>query len=392
MCTRFSELKPMVKQIETFLNRPTRAEISLTNLRNNLEVVRSLISPGTSIMAMIKANAYGHGISRVARELVARGVSHLGVAYLEEARFLREEGITAPVCVLGAINTTQIAQFIEYSIEITSSSLDKSRAISRIAGDLGMNAMVQLKIDTGMERIGVHWYNAERFIGETLSLPNIDLRGIFSHFAKADTDRSFTLEQLRRFGEIVEYMDKWSILPPHVHIANSAGIMEFPESHFNMVRPGIMLYGYDPTGYRPERDFSGRRLLPVMTLKTKVSYFKVVPANTGISYGHRHVTERQTRIVTLPVGYGDGYNRLLSNRGEVVIRDGTYPVVGTVCMDQTMVDIGPDGTAYNGDDVLLFGSMDGRSIPLESLCDRIGTITYELLCNISPRVPRIYIE
>ena len=157
-----------------------------------------------------------------------------------------------------------------------------------------------------------------------------------------------------------------------------------------MVRPGIMLYGYNPNGYLPDRTFDDKKFKPVMTLKTKVSFFKVVPAHTGISYNHTYLTNDQTRIVTLPVGYGDGYFRLLSNKGEVIIRGKKYPVVGSVCMDQCMVDIGMDGTAYNGDDALLFGEMDGFTIPLESICDKIGTITYEFLCGISSRVPRIY--
>jgi alanine racemase len=157
-----------------------------------------------------------------------------------------------------------------------------------------------------------------------------------------------------------------------------------------MVRPGIMLYGYNPNGYLPDVTFDGKKLKPVMTLKTKVSFFKVVPAHTGISYNHTYITNDQTRIVTLPIGYGDGYFRLLSNKGMVIIRGNKYPVVGSVCMDQCMVDIGMSGTAYNGDDVLLFGNMDNFTIPLESLCDKIGTITYEFLCGISSRVPRIY--
>jgi len=177
-----------------------------------------------------------------------------------------------------------------------------------------------------------------------------------------------------------------------VHIANSGGIINHPESHYTMVRPGIMLYGYNPNGHLPEVRFGERALRPVMSLKTKVAYFKVVPPDTGISYNHAYRTKEQTRIVTLPAGYGDGYSRLLTNRGEVLIRTRRHPLVGTICMDQMMADIGPDGVAYNGDDALLFGEMDGVSIPLESLCGKIGTITYEVLCGISARVPRIYLQ
>jgi alanine racemase len=378
--------------IETYQRRPTRAEISLGRIRNNFEVVRSLVGPKVKIMAMVKSNAYGHGIKTVSETLLASGADYLGVAYLEEAVYLRRCGITSPILVCGAINTDQIEDFLTYDIEITSSSLDKSRAISAVAKRLGKKAKVHLKIDTGMERIGVHWYNAEKFIGNTLELSNISVTGIFSHLAKAESDRDFTETQISRFKRVADIMDKRNALPEMVHLANSAAIIRTPHSYFNMVRPGIMLYGYNPFGLDPNRDFSGRKLLPAMSLKTKVSYFKVCPPGTGISYNHSFITPKQTRIVTLPVGYGDGYNRLLSNRGEVAIRGTYHPVVGAVCMDQTMVDIGMDGTAYNGDEVLLFGEMDGSSIPLESLCDKIGTITYELLCNISLRVPRLYTE
>jgi len=263
--------------------------------------------------------------------------------------------------------------------------VDKSRLISTTAIAMGKTARVHLKIDTGMERIGVHWYNAEAFIDKTLALPGISVDGVFSHLAKADTDGPFTLEQIARFSAIVERMDKARHLPPLVHLAHSEGIIQYPSSHFNLVRPGIMLYGY-----ASQKDFGERQLRPVMSLLTKVSFFKVVPAGAGISYNHTARASQQTRVVTLPIGYGDGYNRLLSNRGEVVIRGVRHKVAGNVCMDQTMVDIGPHGTAYNGDDVLLFGEQGGQSVSLEALCTTIGTIPYEVLCMIADRVPRLY--
>lgn len=382
----------MNKRIETYNNRPTRAEISFNNLRNNLSIVRSWISPDVKIMAMVKANAYGHGLNEISSELLKQGVEYLGVAFLEEGVYLRKCGITAPIVVIGAINTDQIADFINHNVEITSSSIDKSLAIAAVAKDLRKKAKVHLKIDTGMERIGVHWYHVQEFIQRSFELDSISIKGICSHFAKAETDPNFTAQQLNRFESVLNIMDKKSLLPELIHIANSAGIVNFKNSHFSMVRPGIMLYGYNPNGYLPDLEFGGKKLKPVMTLKTKVAYFKVVKAQSGISYNHSYTTGEQTRIVTLPIGYGDGYFRTLSNKGEVIIRGKKYPIVGTICMDQCMVDIGMDGTAYNGDDVLLFGEMDGLVIPLESLCDKIGTITYEFLCSISSRVPRIYLK
>ncbi len=378
--------------IETYQHRPTRAEVSLLRIRNNFNIVRSLVGKDVKIMVMVKSNAYGHGIKTISETLLDAGAHYLGVAYLEEALYLRSCGIDAPILVCGAINADQIDDFLKNDVEITSSSLDKSFAISEAAVRLGITAKVHLKIDTGMERIGVHWYNAARFIDHTLNLPGIRVRGVFSHLAKAENDPGFTDMQVSRFEEVVNYMARKNILPDLVHLANSAAIIGSRNSHFNMVRPGIILYGYDPFKYDPGRKYGGHSLKPAMSLKTKVSYFKVCPPGTGISYNHSYVTQGETRIVTLPLGYGDGYNRLLSNRGEVVIRGKSYPVVGTVCMDQIMVDIGPEGTAYNGDDVLLFGEMDERIVPLESLCEKIGTITYEFLCTIGSRVPRVYLD
>ena len=380
----------MIAGIETYRNRPTRAEISFENLRNNFSIVQSLIHKDVKVMAMVKANAYGHGLYEVSSELLKQGVDYLGVAVLEEGVYLRERGITAPILVLGPINADQIAEFITHDIEITSSSIDKSQSIAAVAKQMQKVASVHLKVDTGMERIGVHWYNADQFIEKSYELESIRIKGIFSHLAKAESDPDYTTLQLNRFDSVLTGMEKKKLLPEFVHIANSAGIMNHKESHYSMVRPGIMLYGYNPNGYLPDVTFEDKALRPVMTLKTKVSFFKVVPAHTGISYNHTYSTGEQTRIVTLPIGYGDGYVRLLSNKGEVLLRGKKYPVVGTICMDQCMVDIGMRGTAYNGDDVLLFGEMDGFTIPLESLCDKIGTITYEFLCGISSRVPRIY--
>ena len=373
-------------------SRPTRAEISIPALINNFQIAREMTAPGTHIIAMVKANAYGHGILRVTRELIAAGVDYLGVAYLEEALYLRKCGITAPIIVLGAVNSWQIDEFINHDIEITSSSLAKSQAISETAVRLHKTARVHLKIDTGMGRIGVQWYNAEKFIKDSQELPNLAIIGLFSHFAKADCDPGFTGLQIERFSKIANQLNRENRCPSLLHIANSAGLLNFPESHFNTVRPGLMLYGYNPNGYLPKARFNDRELLPVMTLKTKVSYFKVLPPDSGISYNHTYTTSKQTRIVTLPIGYGDGYPRLLSNKGQVVIRGQQYQIAGNICMDQMMIDIGSDGTAYNGDDVLLFGRCGQSRIPLESLADAIGTITYELLCQIGNRVPRIYLS
>jgi len=377
--------------LEIDQTRPTRAEVSIPALYNNYRIVRDLLKPDVKIIAMVKANAYGHGILRISRELIDFGVDCLGVAYLEEAVYLRKSGITAPILVMGAVNSWQISEYINYDIEITSSSLSKSQAISDTALKMGKNAVVHLKIDTGMGRIGVQWYNAEHFIRTSMSLPGLEIKGLCSHFAKADCDPDFTALQINLFNQIIETLKSENICPPMQHIANSAGIINYPESHFNTVRPGLMLYGYNPNSYLPEVHFGERKLIPAMTFKTTVSYFKVLPEESGISYNHTYKTKSQSRIATLPVGYGDGYSRLLSNRGKVIIRGVEYPVAGNICMDQMMVDLGTEGTAYNGDEVLLFGEDSSGNLPLERLSALAQTITYELLCQISYRVPRIYL-
>ena len=375
----------MNRQIQAYENRPTRAIINLSNLRNNYEIVKTFTGSDVKVMGIIKANAYGHGMLEVANELIGLGVDYFGVAFLEEGIFLRENGILTSILVMGGINVEQIPEFLKYDIDITTSSPDKTHAINQTAGSLGKKAKVHIKIDTGMERLGVHWYNAEKFIEETYNSANIIVEGIFSHFAKSDNDSEFTEIQIQRFDKILDLMEKKFLPIKYVHCANSAGIINFKNSHYNMVRPGLMLYGYSDL---PE-DFK-RELMPVMTLLTKVSYFKVIPTETGVSYDHTYISDMQTRIVTLPIGYGDGYNRLLSNRGEVIIRCQKYPVVGNVCMDQMMVDLGPEGIAFNGDDVLVFGRNDADELRLEELCEKIGTIPYEVLTMISSRVPRVY--
>jgi len=381
----------MNRQIQAYRNRPTRAIINLDNLRHNYGIMRSFIDADVKVMGIIKANAYGHGMLEVANRLTKLGVNYFGVAFLEEGIFLREHDIKTPILVMGGINIEQIPDFIRYDIDITTSSMDKTKAISETASSLRKAAKVHIKIDTGMERLGVHWYNAEKFIEETFSAPNIIVEGIFTHFAKSDGikehDKEFTELQIKRFDALLEYMAKKGYDAKYIHCANSAGIINYKNSHFNMVRPGLMLYGYSslPPGFKG-------MLKPVMTLLTKVSYFKVIPPGTGVSYNHTFTSEIQTRIVTLPVGYGDGYNRLLSNRGEVIIRGKKYTVAGNICMDQMMVDLGPGGEAFNGDDVLLFGRSGDDEIRLEDLCDKIHTIPYEILTMISNRVPRIYAD
>ncbi len=367
-------------------DRPTRVEIRLAALRRNFTLARELAGPGVKVMAVVKANAYGHGILEVAREFVKVGADYIGVAFLEEGIFLRKNGITAPILVLGAVATGQIAQFIEHDLTITLPSLEKARAVSAAAQAAGRTARVHLKVDTGMERIGVHWYSSRPFLEEVHSLPGLEIEGLFSHFATADEDLAFAREQLDRFNEVVDFLEASGKRPPLVHMANSAALANLPEARFDLVRPGLLLYGYEPTS------LTRLGLDPVMRLMSRVSYFKSVKAGAGVSYGRTWTAPRDTRVATIPLGYGDGYSRALSNKAEVIIRGKRLPVVGRICMDQLMVDLGPEGEAYNGDEVLLFGKKGGDWLPAELLCERLGTIPYELTSMINTRVPRIYVE
>ncbi len=364
---------------EVLENRPTKAVISLSNLRHNLSIVKSNLDAKIKILGTVKANAYGHGLLEISQELIKNGVHYLGVAYIEEAIFLRKNGVKIPILVLGAINKKQIPLFLKYDIEITSSSLEKSLEISKIAKKTGKIAKVHLKIDTGMERIGVHWYNAEQFISQSQKMKNMDVVGIFSHLARADDYETSSI-QIARFDKIISKLKSEKRCPEIVHLLNSSGIINYKQAQYSMVRAGIILYGYT--------DEIQEKLRPVMSLKTKISYFKVVPKNTGIGYNHTFVSKQQTRIITMPIGYGDGYFRAFSNKGIIGVRGKIYPVVGNVCMDQIMADIGADGEAYNGDDVLLFGEHENMKIPLEELSKKINTIPYEILCAVSSRVPR----
>ncbi len=368
--------------------RVTRAEIDLRALRFNYEGVRKRVGPGVRIMGIVKANAYGHGIIEVSKALVRFGVDYLGVGFAEEGIALRKAGVACPVLVLGGVLGRQISDFLQHKLEITVSSMEIARQIDeevRSSGT-GNRADVHLKIDTGMERIGVKTENAARFIDEVGRLPGINVKGLYSHLATADeADKSFAYEQLKKFDGVVSAARRAGHDIPYVHIANSGALLDMPGSYHTMVRPGIMLYGVYPSTE------TGRSipLRPVLSLRSNVVFIKEVAAGTAVSYGRRYTTAATTRIATIPVGYGDGYPRRLSNSANVLIGGRPYPVVGTVCMDQLMVDVGMDAFIHVGDDVTLIGADGGAQIGVWDLSEKLGTIPYELLTGIAARVPRI---
>ena len=364
--------------------RPTRILVDLDRIAGNLRAIRA--HAGVPVMAIVKANAYGHGLVPVARHLQAVGVEHLGVAFPEEGVALRRAGITVPILVLGGIFGPQVGQYIANDLQITVSSLDKLRQVEAAAEALGRRAAVHLKVDTGMERIGVHAWSAGPFIEAAVASRWIGLAGIYSHLACSDEpDSSMTALQLERFDEACAHFARLGVPVPLRHIANSGGILHFPQARLDMVRPGILLYGVLPgTGSRPTV-----AVRPALSLVSRVVYFKVVQAGHTVSYGGTWAPGVDTRVVTVPIGYGDGYPRALSSRGRVLVRGREYPIVGRVCMDQFMVDIGGD-SAWNEDEVVLVGGQGGASLRVEDVADAAGMIPYEVLVGLNDRIPRVY--
>ncbi len=365
--------------------RPTHAVIDLTALDHNIRSIRRRAA-GKKIMAIVKANAYGHGILEITRQAVASGVDYIGVGFLEEGIFLRQNDVEAPILVMGGILGYQVRKFIQYDLEITVSSLELARQIDRDAGN--QKARVHLKIDTGMERIGVSYQHAVDFVREVTKLQHIEMVGIYSHFATADEkDSPFTAVQLERYAHVIDTLRSEGIDAPLKHICNTGAVAGMDANYGNMVRPGLGLYGMYPSRSSP----NDLDLKPVLSLLSKVVFIKRVPADTGISYGLLYRTKVPSNIVTIPIGYGDGYSRLLTNNADVLIHGKRYPVVGAICMDQLMVNLGDD-KAEIGDEVVLVGRMGQEEIMAAEIAERMGTIPYEVTCMINARVPRLYID
>lgn len=365
--------------------RPTVMEVDLAALNRNVQKIKSAVG-SSRLMAVVKANAYGHGLSECGRAFQASGVDALGCAYLEEALILRHAGVRIPILVFGGLLADQINSYIEHDIDVTASSIEKLNVIESAAAAMKRRARIHLKIDTGLERLGVHYYSASAFLNRVLELKWCDVVGVFSHFACADhADKTFTHQQLERFLECCEFFNKHSLPMPTRHIANSAATLSMPETYLDMVRPGIALYGVMPS----REVVNNLDLEAIMSLRTKVVYFKVVKQGSGVSYGHRWRAPEDTRVVTLPVGYGDGYTRALSNKASVIIRGKRYPTVGSICMDQLMVNIG-QGEAFNGDDVVLVGAQGAEAVTISELAMSADTVPHEILVGMNARIPRVY--
>ncbi len=365
--------------------RPTHLTIDLTRLTENYHVIQKHVGD-VIVMPILKANAYGHGLVEVGKHFAGLGVKYIGVAFLEEAILLRESGVNTPILVLGGILGTQIPQFLQHKLSLTASSIEKLEQVDQAAESMGVQAKVHLKIDTGMERIGVHYYSAESLLEASLKCKHTMIEGIFSHFSNADAaDLTSAKLQLERFSEVIRFYENKGLPFPLRHIANSGAVLQMPDSYFDLVRPGIVMYGVYPSNEVKNT----LAVLPVMSWSSRVVYFKVVKPNHPVSYGSTWQSDHMVRLVTVPVGYGDGYFRSMSGKAEVIIRGKRYPVVGSICMDQFMVNIEWD-SAYNNDEVILVGESEKECITIENLAGWAGTIPYEILTNINTRVPRVY--
>lgn len=367
-------------------DRPTRIRVDLDALTHNLRAIGAHVR--VPVMGIVKANAYGHGLVPVALHLQACGIAQLGVAFVEEGIALRRAGVTVPILVLGGIHAPQVSSFLQHGLEVTVSSVAKLRQVEQAAESIGRRAVIHLKVDTGMERIGVHSENAAPLIGAAVASDWCTVKGIYSHLACADDpDSPMTAEQCQRFAHACAQFDRIGAPMPLRHLANSGGVLHFPDTWLDMVRPGIALYGVlpDPAAR------AGIELRPALSLVSRVVYFKVVRAGRSVSYGATWIAPRDTRVATVPIGYGDGFPRALSSRGQVLVRGVRHPIVGRVCMDQFMVDLGPDGTAYNEDEVVLIGHQGDAAIACEEVATLAGTIPYEILTGLNERIPREYV-
>ena len=335
-------------------------------------------------MAVVKADGYGHGAVEVSFSALRSGANCLGVALPEEGLQLRDAGVDVPILVLGLIQPEEAYKTVGSELEQAISTIELAEALDQEARNASTHIKVHLKVDTGMGRIGVSPQDALELTRKVSRLKNLKLTGIFCHFSSADkSDKTFTKRQIRIFNDLVQEIEAAGFRIPKKHMANSAAILDLPESYLALVRPGIMIYGLYPS-----REVNRSiKLKPAMTLKTNVIYVKSVPAGTSISYGRTFYAREKTVVATLPVGYADGYSRLLSNQSSVLIRGRHAPLIGRVCMDMCMIDVSHIENVQTGEEVIIFGQEPSA----DDIADKIGTINYEVVCAVGKRVPKVYI-
>lgn len=366
--------------------RPTIAEIDLQAIAFNLKGIRSRVGRSVKIMAVVKANAYGHGIEGVSKFVDRSLADYFGVAFAEEGLAVRKAGIRKPIHVFALPAENQAHLFVEGGLEPTVCTAGQIRALQSAAAKSRKTLSVHLKIETGMNRIGVRRTDLPGLLKELGKAGRLEIKGVFTHFANSDEkDKSFMETQLREFESALDLLASQKVEPELVHCANSAAILDAPQASFSMVRPGVMMYGYYPSRTTSE----SIPLRRAMSIKSRVAYVKWIEAGESVSYGRRYVATRRTKIATLPLGYADGYSRLLTGKATALIGGNEYPVAGTICMDQLMVDVG-ESEVSEGDEAVLVGTQGGKSIGLWDLASKMSTIPYEICCAISSRVPRVY--
>ncbi|MBE5038857.1 alanine racemase [Ructibacterium gallinarum] len=371
------------------------AEISLDAIENNISRIREYVRPQTKILGVVKADAYGHGYLEVAKTLLGGGADSLAVACIDEAVQLRRCGIQCPILILGHTANEDAGQLVEEDIIPSCFSYELASCISRAAVKRNKRAKIHIKIDTGMSRVGFRYTEDEAMNQKTVDtilkmavLPNLDIDGIFTHFSVADEkDDDYTYLQFKRFQKICDRLQESGLHIPLRHCCNSAALIRFPEMHMDMVRPGIILYGLQPSSFV---DCSRLHLQPAMQFKARITNLKEVEAGVSVSYGRKFKTEKVTKIATVPVGYADGYSRILSQKAQMIAGNQLCNIVGNICMDQCMIDVTNVNNIAIGDDVILFGKSDDIELPVESLAEKMGTINYEILCVIGKRIPRVY--
>ncbi len=367
---------------------PTRVIIDHNHLRHNFHLIKDLVHPA-KVLCVIKANAYGHGVIEVSRTLINEGADYMGVAYPDEGIELRKAGINTPILLFGVHLRDTFKKLVQHDIDITLTDMDQIESLKETCRQLNMKARIHIKFDTGMNRVGFRMNQLELAVKNIFSEKLFEVIGVYSHLSSSDEDDlSYTKKQLDQFEEIKSYIKNNYPQEILYHIANSGAIMRLKDSHQDMVRPGAVLYGFPPD---PNFSFMNN-IKEVMTFASKIVLIKKIDRGEPVSYGRRFHTKAKSQIAIIPVGYADGYDRRFTNNGKVIIKGKRYPVIGAVCMDQIIVDLGLDTDIRIGDEVILMGKQGDVYISNTDLCKQLGTIPYEITCGISRRVQRVHVN